>query len=99
MKLTREQLPAQVIKNFHKTWLVNVPFRSERVTFAVILEESRIAKMGAVASDNDQGFIWPECCLDIFAQERKNNKCCTVLCRICVTIVHNKYLFEKYELV
>ena len=66
------------------TWLVNVPFRSERVTFADILEKPRIAKMAAAASDNDQGVYWPECRLDIFAQERKNNKCCTVLCRICV---------------
>ena len=55
MKLAREQLLAQVIKIVHMTWLVNV--RSERVTFADILEKPRIAKMAAAASDNDQGFI------------------------------------------
>ena len=57
MKLTREQLLAQVIKIVHMTWLVNVPFRSERVTFADILEKPRIAKMAAAASDNDQGLM------------------------------------------
>ena len=58
MKLTREQLLAQVIKIVHMTWLVNVPFRSERVTFADILEKPRIAKMAAAAaSDNDRWFI------------------------------------------
>ena len=57
MKLARKQLLAQVIKIVHMTWLVNVPFRSERVTFADILEKPRIAKMAAAASDNDQGFI------------------------------------------
>ena len=50
MKLTREQLLAQVIKIVHMTWLVNVPFRSERVTFADILEKPRIAKMAGMPS-------------------------------------------------
>ena len=38
---------------------------------------------------------WPEGCRDTFAQERKNNKCCTVLCRTCVNIVHKIYIYLR----